>query len=55
MSFANLCVAIMHSGITLAPVVAREIATILTEDRDSKWLHPYAIERFETGRETAAS
>ena len=42
----GLFVATMHSGVTLAPVMARHLAAMVLEDAEAGVLAPYAVERF---------
>ena len=44
--FKNLHVAVMHSGITLAPIVGRAITKAIIDEKDYKDLKPYAFGRF---------
>ncbi len=42
----GLLVATMHSGVTLAPVMAREVAAMVLDDAEAGMLARYGVERF---------
>ena len=50
----NMQVAVLHSGITLAPIVAKLIAFELNKPGEDDRLLPYSIERFEFQEHGAA-
>ena len=44
--FKNLHVAVMHSGITLAPIIGKAITSAIIDEKGYKGLEPYAFDRF---------
>jgi len=50
-----LYVAVMHSGITLAPVVGRLVAEEIVNDVKLDLLEPYRLSRFQDDTTKAAS
>ena len=47
----GLYIATMHSGVTLAPIVARLAADEILDDRRDALLAPFGVDRFEDGAE----
>lgn len=45
-SVSNLYIALMHSGVTLAPLVGEMAALEITNDIQVDWFAPYRLERF---------
>jgi glycine/D-amino acid oxidase-like deaminating enzyme len=43
---AGLYLAVMHSGITLAPAIGRFVADEILNDRRESLIEPYGLERF---------
>lgn len=50
----NILVAVLHSGITLAPVVARLLAEQIESEAPLERLAPYALERFDASEALAS-
>ncbi|MEM7216284.1 MAG: FAD-dependent oxidoreductase [Pseudomonadota bacterium] len=53
--YSNLHLAVMHSGITLAPVVAKMISDEIMYDANEHLFAPYRLNRFEQSRRALAS
>ena len=50
----DVYIAVMHSGVTLSPLVGRLAASEILDDVRVEMLEPYRVERFETGGPSAS-